>query len=71
MDDAIGTIFVFSLAGIIFGDEIGRKVAIRMMIASLALAFFISPEFAVALALAPFVMGILIIGGMIAYIRKL
>ena len=71
MNEAIGTIFVFALAGIIFGDEIGKKIAVKLLIGSLVLAFFISPEFAVALALAPFVMGILIVGGMIAFIKKL
>ena len=71
MDEAVGTIFVFALAGIIFGDEIGRKTAVWMLIGSLVLAFLISPELAIALVLAPFVMEILIVGGLIAVIKKL
>ena len=71
MDEAVGTIVIFSMAGVIFGDEVGRKAAVWMLIGSLVLAFLISPELAVALALAPFVMGILIVGGMIAFIKKL
>ena len=71
MAEAIGTIFVFALAGIIFGDEIGKKIAVKMLIGSLLLAIIVSPEFAVALVLAPFVMGIMILGGVISFIKKL
>ena len=71
MAEAVGTIFVFALAGIIFGDEIGKKIAVKMLIGSLVLAIFLSPEFAIALALAPIAMGIMFIGGLIALIKKL
>jgi len=71
MAEAVGTIFVFALAGIIFGDEIGKKIAVKLLIGSLILAIFLSPEFAVALALAPFAMGIMILGGVISFLRKL
>ena len=71
MAEAIGTIFFFALAGIIFGDEIGKKIAVKMLIGSLIIAILLSPEFAIALVLAPFAMGIMIVGGVIAFIRRL
>ena len=71
MAEAIGTIFVFALAGIIFGDEIGKKIAVKMLIGSLIIAILLSPEFAIALVLAPIAMGIMIVGGLIAFIKRL
>jgi hypothetical protein len=71
MDEAIGTIVIISIAGVIFGDEVCRKIAVWMLLGSLALAFIFSPTFAVALVLAPFAIGIMVVGGLIAFIRKL
>ena len=61
----------FALAGIIFGDEIGKKIAVKMLIGSLILAILLSPEFGIALALSPIVLGIMILVGLIAFIKNL
>lgn len=71
MVEAIGTIVVVAIAGIIFGDEVGRKIAVWLLIGSLVLAFLISPIFAAALVAAPFATGIMFIGGLIAFIKQL
>ena len=71
MDEALGTIVIFSLAGMIFGDQIGRRIAVRMLIGALAFAFIFSPTFAVALVLAPVAIVIIGIGVVIAFIKKL
>ena len=71
MAEAVGTIFILSLAGLIFGDEIGKKIAVKMLIGSLILAILLSPEFGIALSLSPIVLGIMIMGGLIAFIKNL
>ena len=71
MDDAIGMIFIVSIAGVIFGDPIGRKTAVWMLIGSLIYAFILSPMYALALVLAPVAFLIICIGGLIAFIKKL
>ena len=71
MEEAVGTIVIFSICGIIFGDEIERRIAVRMLIGALAFAFKISPTFAVDLVLAPFAMVVMGTGGLIVYIKRL
>ena len=71
MDEAVGTIFIFAIAGIIFGDEIGREVSGWMLLGALMLAIIISPAVAIALVFAPLAMVIIIAGGLIAFIKSL
>ena len=71
MDEAAGTLCIISIAGIVFGDQPGRKAAAWMLIFSLGIAFILSPAFALALVLAPFAIVIMAVGGLVAVIKRL
>jgi hypothetical protein len=71
MDEAFGTIIFFGVMGLILGDEVGKKVSVYLTLLGIVAILMFSHINVVGMFLAPIAVVLILLGGLIGFLRSL